>query len=174
MLIRLGKQARAAADLASLLRDCHVRIRRFTDLAEDAGRRLDLPLPELRDACANAARYFREALPRHVADEDETLAPRLAGTSPEVDAALATMHAEHGDHAPLLAALLERLAARAADPADEAVATALEVAAGELRLALAPHLHAEETILFPVIDAWSAATQVAALDACMARRRDVA
>ncbi len=47
---------------------------------------------------ADIHRYFSSAFPLHLADEDESLALRLRGASQEVDAALATMSADHEAH----------------------------------------------------------------------------
>ena len=62
---------------AWMLGDCHRRIERFLDVlvrvAAD-GEALD---EERRGALDTALRYFRETAPKHTADEEESLFPRL-------------------------------------------------------------------------------------------------
>ena len=63
----------------ALLSDCHRRVERFLGLlarvaAEGRGGLLDR---RQREALEAALRYFREAAPRHTADEEESLFPRL-------------------------------------------------------------------------------------------------
>src|SRR6185503_861481 len=94
MLVSLGSPRGDERDVVDALLACHERIRRFSAMAvriADAGGATEL---EIRDAAAAVRRYFAEALPLHVADEDEDLAPLLAGRDPAIDAALATMSAE--------------------------------------------------------------------------------
>src|SRR4051794_30617719 len=66
-------------DPLGLLTDCHRRIEHFLrvlrTVAEDAaGREFN---DEQRKALETALRYFREAAPRHTADEEQSLFPRL-------------------------------------------------------------------------------------------------
>lgn len=67
------------SDPIGLLGDCHRRIERFLNvlvrIAEQAhGESLS---EEQRGALDTALRYFREAAPKHTADEEESLFPRL-------------------------------------------------------------------------------------------------
>lgn len=63
-----------------MLSDCHKRIQFFlkdlVHLAETAEERLD---DVRRTSLESALRYFRESGPRHTADEEESLFPRLRG-----------------------------------------------------------------------------------------------
>jgi hemerythrin-like domain-containing protein len=88
-------------DPLALMSDCHRRVESFLGilcrLAETAGNE---PLePVRRDALAAALRYFREAAPKHTADEEESLFPRLRrlGT-PEALAAAGKLRALEADH----------------------------------------------------------------------------
>ena len=68
-------------DLIGLLGDCHRRIERFLSIlvrvaAEVHGNPLS---DEQRTAFQTALKYFREAAPKHTADEEESLFPRLRG-----------------------------------------------------------------------------------------------
>jgi iron-sulfur cluster repair protein YtfE (RIC family) len=87
------------ADPIGLLTDCHRRIERFlavlATVAEQAhGAALT---PEQRGAMESALRYFREAAPKHTADEERTLFPRLRNM-PEAEAVLARMDSLEDDH----------------------------------------------------------------------------
>jgi hemerythrin-like domain-containing protein len=84
-----------------LLSDCHRRIERFlavlSQVAEAArGRVLS---QDERQSLTTALRYFREAAPRHTADEEESLFPRMrACTGAEIAAALKRVDALEADH----------------------------------------------------------------------------
>jgi hemerythrin-like domain-containing protein len=88
-------------DPIGLLTDCHRRIERFlsvlVQISEQARGR---PLTgEQRAAWETALRYFREAAPKHTADEEQTLFPRLRGLNrPEVQTVLERMELLEMDH----------------------------------------------------------------------------
>ena len=89
------------ADPIGLLTDCHRRIERFLSVlitvSEQAGG--GALTEEQRNALDTALRYFREAAPKHTADEEETLFPRLRAISqPEVRSVLATVDALATQH----------------------------------------------------------------------------
>ncbi len=66
------------ADPLGLLTDCHRRIERFLGVLVRVAARAGGPLEvEERSALETALRYFREAAPKHTADEEESLFPRL-------------------------------------------------------------------------------------------------
>src|SRR5579885_357682 len=79
MPVTIGAAESTFANPIGLLSDCHRRIERFlqamlTVATEAAGGPLDA---EHRSALENALRYFREAAPKHTADEEEDLFPML-------------------------------------------------------------------------------------------------
>ncbi len=115
MLTRLGATA-TPEDAVALLLECHDRIRSFLAMAG----RIAAAGPGERDgvaeAAARVARYFRQALPLHARDEEDSILPRLRGADPEVDAALADMEREHGEHEVPLAALVAACESLAAEP----------------------------------------------------------
>lgn len=152
MLISIGKNRKTeAADLVELLLECHERIRRFAGLARAVAERSDLPSDEVVDVCARVERYFVEALPLHVRDEEDSLLPRLRGREPDVDAALASMEAQHAGHGPKLRAVLDASAALRGSPSDASCKAALATAALELERDFEEHLALEEAILFPAV-----------------------
>lgn len=154
MLLVIG--ARPSVEPPSLvdrLAACHQRIRHFASLACEIGRRREVSTAEIVDACERVARYFREALPLHVADEDESIAPRLRLVSPLLADALDTATSDHRRHTHPLDALLDALGEVAQAPSDEAARERLSAVAGPLRDDLLEHLALEETVIFPAIRA---------------------
>ncbi len=152
MLISIGKSPKAEAlDLVDVLLECHERIRRFTSMARAVAERADLPADEAIEACARVERYFGEALPLHVCDEEQSVLPRLRGVEPELDRALATMAEQHASHEPKLDALERASAAVRAAPGDPRLRAALADAARELEREFDEHLALAESIVFPAI-----------------------
>lgn len=139
-------------DLVDLLLDCHRRIRRFVAVARHLADADAVTDSEASEAAGAIHRYFTVALPLHVADEDQSILPRLRGRSLEVDEALREMAREHQDHRdPIaqLSSLCERIAARpAVRPALRAEMTQVVT---ELDHAFAAHLAREEAVIFPAI-----------------------
>lgn len=152
MLIELSTHRRnTPRDLVDLLAECHARIRRFVELAYEAAIRTDAPVDQVIQACADVERYFVEALPLHVTDEEESIAPRLRGMSSEVDHALDLMTRQHQEHSPTLAGLLSASARVRADPSHRGARDELAKAAKALKIEFDEHLTLEETVIFPAI-----------------------
>ena len=149
MITSLGKKAQRPPDLLELLLACHERIRRFMALARTIALRRDVPDAQLIEACGDVERYFARALQLHVADEEESILPRLRGLEPELDRALTVMHVQHESHAAPLAGLLGALGAVAAAPEAAAPRAHLAAIATELEQAFAEHLALEESQIFP-------------------------
>ncbi|MBX5482426.1 MAG: hemerythrin domain-containing protein [Myxococcaceae bacterium] len=170
MLIQLGGQKQPAQGPVELLLECHERIRTFVALARRAGEQPDATAAEIVDACERVERYFTKALPLHVADEEQSLLPRLRGTSVEVDRALEAMAAQHAGHEAKLRALLSASSAVRARPGDAAGHRALFDAADELARDFDHHLADEERIVFPLVRALPAGEQ-AEIVAEVRRRR---
>ncbi|HEY6039113.1 MAG TPA: hemerythrin domain-containing protein [Kofleriaceae bacterium] len=177
MLFQLGSRppigkVGEVVEVGELLAACHGRIRRFLDLAARLATTSNAGAPEVRETAGQIRRYFAEALPLHIADEDELIAPRLAGRSAELDATLATMHADHADHASLVDRVIDLCAGLHRDPDLRAThAAALAEAAAALRGAFEPHLALEERVVFPAISALPAAER-RAIEEGMRRRRE--
>jgi hemerythrin-like domain-containing protein len=101
MPITIGaKQESNFDDPIGLLGDCHRRIERFLStliaVADQArGARLN---HDQRTALETSLRYFREAAPRHTADEEESLFPYLCRTWKVERAILAEIAALKEDH----------------------------------------------------------------------------
>jgi len=102
MPIQIGDKGQSGFDEPlGLLSDCHRRIERFLEalarVANDAGGR---PLnADQVQAVEAALAYFREAAPRHTADEEESLFPRLReAANGQVESALAELARLEADH----------------------------------------------------------------------------
>lgn len=152
MYVTIGRRPRPEG-LVGLLLECHERIRSFGAIAEAIGRQREASPDELREACARCRRYFAEALPLHVADEEESILPRLRGKDTVLDAALGTMQAQHEQHAPVLSQLLDELDRVHGDPGDEAARARLGELASGLKKDFETHLANEEDVIFPKLAA---------------------
>ena len=96
-----GKRESDFTDPIGMLGDCHRRIVRFLHvLVALATDQKGGPLSdEQRTLLATSLRYFREAAPKHTADEEESLFPRLRQLdSPDIDAVLARIDSLEQDH----------------------------------------------------------------------------
>jgi len=151
MLTALGKPA-TPADAVDLLLECHGRIRTFLALALRLGGARRAGAAELAEVAGQVHRYFAEALPLHAEDEERSLAPRLHGREPALDAALLAMTREHQEHQRPLGELLGACLALSRDPGRHGeLAPVLLRAGGDLQRHFAGHLGREEEIIFPAV-----------------------
>lgn len=149
MLTTLGKRSREQSSVTDRLLDCHARIRKFCALALRLG--AGAPSAQARDAAEQLHRYFSIALPLHIADEDDSVRPRLERLGdPSVDAALGSMTIEHVEIETTLDVLLDSWLAIAKEPTDARCLTT-RVPAMALERQMLPHLHDEESFIFPAL-----------------------
>ena len=138
-----------SAEVTDAFLDCHGRIRHFVVILERLVAGAAASSAEVADAADACRRYFVEALPLHVADEDDSLVPRLRGIEPTLDAALDRMRDEHRDHDAMIAEVVRLCERLVADPEHAHRLDADETArVAELRRALEAHLLHEETTVF--------------------------
>ena len=101
MPVAIGTAENTFANPIGLLSDCHRRIERFlqallTVATQVEGGPLDA---EHRSALDAAIKYFRQAAPRHTADEEEDLFPMLRQlASPGISKILADVDRLEGEH----------------------------------------------------------------------------
>jgi iron-sulfur cluster repair protein YtfE (RIC family) len=151
MLIKIGP-TKEPSDAVDLMLECHDRIRSFVSLACRLASAAEASEDEVRETAARVSRYFSEALPLHVADEEQSIVPRLAGKNPEMDAVLQAMHGEHIGHEANLKVVVETCNALKASPAMlPQLRDALLDAASDLEAEFARHLKQEEEVIFPAI-----------------------
>lgn len=114
---------------------------------------------EISEAAEQVARYFADAFPHHVADED-ALAASLAGRDAKTDRTLAIMSNDHVTQAQTVAQLVSKCRELATHPSQfVALAESLLMLVDDLETALSPHLELEERELFPLIQRLSHAEQ---------------
>ncbi len=163
-----------------LLSDCHRRIEHFLNLMLVLGRDLrGGPLDGAnRRALEQAVHYFATAAPRHTADEEQSLFPRLrASADSRVAAALSTLDTLEADHreAERLHASVERLvrqwiAAGSLSPDDvNTLVSHLE----RLSAAYARHIYIEDRELFPAAGLILTDPEIEQVGREMAERRGV-
>lgn len=172
MLIDLGRK-KAPEDVVDLLLDCHTRIRSFSRLAQRIAEAEGVPDEEVAEAAARVRRYFSVALPFHVADEEESILPRLLGKDAAVDAALRRMEDEHEGHVEPLRRVVAICSTLATHPGELAAHRGeLARVADELVREFDAHLESEEAVVFPAIRAHLAPEERAAIfDEVRQRRR---
>lgn len=102
MAISIGKKPDSDfSDPIGLLEDCHRRIEKFLDaLLTLAGEAQGNELSNVqRVAVETSLQYFREAAPKHTADEEESLFPRMRGSpnhqAKEILSQLDHLHTDH-------------------------------------------------------------------------------
>lgn len=153
MLVRLGRCSSqpSTPDVVDALLECHERIRRFSRLAVRMAESPGEPPEVIVDAASRLHRYFTVGLPRHVADEDLSILPRLRGAAaPSVDEALSIMNREHEEIDRIVAELVPLWERIGAQPALlPGLAGDLDVACSDLVERFDRHLESEERHIIP-------------------------
>lgn len=178
MPVQIGARAESFSNPLGLLTDCHRRIEMFLRaLIAVADRSRDGALnAEQRDALEKSLTYFRDAAPKHTADEEQSLFPRMRRLDrPEVRSALAQVEALENEHrvADELHAKVDKLgrqwlATGSLLPAELAqVRTAL----GELKKIYDDHIRIEDEQVFPLARKVLAPEEQKAVGEEMAARR---
>lgn len=181
MPITIGaKQESDFNDPIGMLSDCHRRIERFLGVLEKLARdrRGGTLGDQERIALATSLRYFRESAPKHTADEEESLFPRLrtAGGA-DVATLFERIGALEKDHetAEMAHREVDQLGTRwlqdGSLPSDKAARLAALLA--ELTGLYARHIAIEDSEVFPTAKAMLAPADRQAVGAEMAARRGV-
>lgn len=179
MPVQIGQKRESDfSEPLGLLSDCHRRIERFLAVlnrvaSECAGRRLS---PEEQAAFENALEYFQEAAPRHTADEEESLFPRLRSSEdPAARTALASLAALEADHTAAARdhAVVEKLGRTWIDngPLSEEEHRAVSAALTRLSKLYARHIVVEDAELFPLAAQVLQPDELASIGEEMAARR---
>lgn len=158
MPIMIGAKPESSfADPIGLLKDCHRRIERFLSVLVRVGEqaRGGALTVEQRAALETALRYFREAAPKHTADEEQSLFPRLRELDrPDVAAVLKRIEALEDDHtrAERWHAEVDRLGQAWLTAGSLLAEDAAQFVAltGELAALYREHIAVEEREVFPV------------------------
>lgn len=177
MPVIIGARAESFSNPLGLLSDCHRRIEMFLRaLIAVAGQSQGALNAEQREALEKALTYFREAAPRHTADEEQSLFPRMRRLdNPEVKAALAQVEDLEREHrvADALHAEVDRLGRQWL-----ATGTLGPGELGQMRIALADlksiydrHIAIEDEQVFPLARKVLAPDEQKAVGEEMAARR---
>jgi iron-sulfur cluster repair protein YtfE (RIC family) len=151
MLHNIGKRP-VVQNVVEMLSECHHRIRSHLALSRLLATAADGP--GKRAAIEQVRRYFRDALPLHVSDEEELMAACLRRAGAGLDDALAQMTREHAEMEPDLQKLI-------ADP---------EHPPEGLEERFLDHLQLEERVIFPVLRSLPHAVQDRLVAEMRARR----
>jgi hemerythrin-like domain-containing protein len=179
MPIQIGQHtAHGFDEPLGLLSDCHRRIEHFLNVLVVINERAAggaLTPPQRLDLEA-ALRYFATAAPKHTADEEESLFPRLRATNDpgaaealERVARLERDHDEAERHHQAVDALVRRWLDGDGLPAEDAESLSAHLAA--LRAIYGPHIALEDRELFPAAARLLAPDVLAEVGREMADRR---
>jgi len=177
MPVQIGAHAHNFSDPTGLLSDCHRRIEMFLRALERVAAVVDRPsTDETRAALESALRYFREAAPKHTADEEESLYPRLRQMpDPKVKAAVETLELLERDHllAGSLHAEVEALGQKyLTEGSLESTATeGFRKAIANLASIYKEHISIEDDLVFPLAARWMSTSDKKAIAEEMATSR---
>jgi hemerythrin-like domain-containing protein len=178
MPVIIGARAESFSNPLGLLTDCHRRIEMFLQalIAVADPSRGSVLTDEQRDALEKALTYFHEAAPKHTADEEQSLFPRMRRLdSPEVKAALAQVDELEREHrvADELHAQVDRLGRQwlAAGSLLPAELASMRTALGELKKIYDRHIAIEDEQVFPLAKKMLDADEQKAVGEEMASRR---
>ncbi|MGA7077316.1 MAG: hemerythrin domain-containing protein [Terriglobales bacterium] len=179
MPVQIGAQAHNFSDPTGLLMDCHRRIEMFLGALEGVASVIDRPLTEETGvALESALRYFREAAPKHTADEEESLFPRLRQMHlPDVEAAIERLEPLEHDHllSGSLHAVVEELGQRylATKSLESTGVEAFRKAIASLVSIYKQHISIEDELVFPLAARLLSPTAKSAIAHEMAGRRNL-
>lgn len=179
MPVQIGMGAHNFSHPTGLLSDCHRRIEMFLNTLEAVAKVIDHPATDqTRGALQSALRYFRESAPKHTADEEESLFPRLRQVhDEEAQSALQKLDQLEKDHetADLQHAQVERLgqlylSQGSLSPAD---AADFGKVIASLQALYRPHISIEDQMVFPIAARVLGESDQAAIGEEMAARRGI-
>jgi hemerythrin-like domain-containing protein len=177
MPVQIGASVHNFSNPTGLLSDCHRRIESFISSLQAVAKVIDRPLTaEAGRALGSALRYFREAAPKHTADEEESLFPRLRQIRhPDVQSALANLEALETDHrwAEPLHAEVERLGRQylSSGSLSQPEVETFRDAVARLASMYQQHIRVEDGTVFPAAARLLSRADQTAIGAEMAARR---
>lgn len=179
MPVQIGANVHSFSNPMGLLSDCHRRIEMFVASLEAVAKTIDQPLnnEETARGLSAALRYFHEAAPKHTADEEESLFPRLREIhNADVQDALAHLGELEKDHrwATAVHAEVERLGQQYLSTARLSPDEVDKFRASISRLAsmYKDHIRMEDSVIFPVAGRVLSQTDRASIAREMADRRN--
>jgi hemerythrin-like domain-containing protein len=178
MPVQIGAKSSTFSDPTGLMSDCHRRIEMFmrtlSTAAQFEGRLLSADESRALEA---ALRYFREAAPKHNADEEESLFPRLRCLPDlEVQRVLVNLDRLEQEHrwADPLHMEIDRLGQRwlSNGRLGKNDVHAFQTAIRKLVAMYGTHIHFEESVLFPLATRILSPAQTTEIAREMAKRRN--
>jgi len=179
MPVQIGAKTHHFTDPTGLLSDCHRRIKMFLGTLEAVAEVIDRPATEhVAQALQSALHYFSQAAPKHTADEEDSLFPRLRRISnPEVTSILCKLDELEEEHswADPLHAEVERIGVKylrqSSLPTCEV--DGFRTAIRDLRSMYERHISIEDSVVFPLAARLLSEKDRAAMAEEMADRRQV-
>ena len=179
MPVHIRAKTHNFSDPTGLLSDCHRRIEMFLGTLVRVADVIDHPpTADTTHALETALRYFGQSAPKHNADEEESLFPRLRQKQhAEIQSAIIKLEELEEEHrwASPLHARIERLGAQylstgslSAPEVDEFRKTI-----GNLESMYKRHIGIEDELIFPLATQFLSEADRAAIAGEMASRRDV-
>jgi len=179
MPVQIGAKTHNFSDPTGLLSDCHRRIEMFLGTLEAVAKLIDRPATEETSrALESALRYFAQAAPKHTADEEESLFPRLRQVhDPAIQPAFSTLEQleEEHCHAAPLHAEVDRLGAQylATGTLSGPEVDDFRKAVASLALMYKQHISVEDGVVFPLAARVLSDAEKVAIAEEMAGRRKV-
>lgn len=179
MPVQIGAKCHHFTDPTGLLSDCHRRIEMFLGTLQAVADVVDRPATDdVAQALETALRYFSQAAPKHTADEEESLFPRLRQVAnPEVTTALSRLDALEEEHrrADPLHADVEQLGVKylSVKSLSSHEVERFRAAIRDLRAMYERHIGVEDSVIFPLAARLLSEQDRSAIADEMAGRRNV-
>jgi hemerythrin-like domain-containing protein len=179
MPVQIGAKTHNFSDPTGLLSDCHRRVEMFLGTLAAVAKVMDrAATEETSQALESALRYFAQAAPKHTADEEESLFPRLRRIHhPEIEAAFSRLEKLEEEHrwAGPLHAEVDRLGAQylSAGSLSRPEVDDFRKAVASLVSMYKQHISVEDSLMFPLAARMLSDTDKVAIAEEMAGRRKV-
>lgn len=179
MPVQIGAESHNFSDPTGLLSDCHRRIEMFLGSLQAVAQVIDRPATaQVAQALESALRYFSQAAPKHTADEEESLFPRLRRiANAEVTSVVSKLHELEKEHrrADALHAQVERLGMKylAEGSLSRQEVDKFRVSVADLRSIYERHITLEDSVVFPLASRHLTEQEKSAIADEMAGRRKV-
>lgn len=179
MPVQIGTKTHNFSDPTGLLSDCHRRIEMFLGTLEAVAAVIDCPASEQTSrALESALRYFGHAAPKHTADEEDSLFPRLRQIQhTDIQSCFARLEQLEEEHrwAGPLHAEVEQLGTKylsTGSLSDTEIENFRSAIAGLVSM-YKQHIDIEDSVIFPLAARLLPQAEKMAIAEEMASRRDV-
>ncbi len=179
MPVQIGAKTHNFTDPTGLLSECHRRVEMFLGTLEAVAEVIDRPATEETSrALESALHYFGHAAPKHTADEEQSLFPRLRQIhDPEIESAFSKLEQLEDEHrwAAPLHAEVERLGAQylSTGSLSSSEAEVFRKAVASLASMYKQHISVEDSLVFSLAARMLSDTEKVIIAEEMAARRKV-